>query len=478
MKPYLALAALALSPALALADSPAPAPAARTVAPTVAPDARTAWFREAKFGLFIHWGLYAIPAGEHKDPKTGKVRTDHGEWFLETTGTPVTEYEKLLPQFNPVKFDADAWVRAAAGAGVRYLCITSKHHDGFAMFPSAVTENWHFGLTPMGKAGRDPLMELKLACAKHGVEFCLYHTIMDWHHPDYANRRKYNDLPATKSPADMDRFQTFLHASVSEVIHRYHPRMMWFDGFWEKCWTLERGRALQSHLRREAPDMIFNDRVGPTAASTRGLGQGELFGDYTTPEQFIPEHGLPGGRAWETCMTMNNHWGYNKADHHWKDTKTLVRNLIDVASKGGNYLLNVGPTAEGEIPAASLERLAAMGAWVKPNGEALFGTTGSPFAQAFPWGRVTTKGDTLYLHVFERPSDGHIRLPLANRVETTRLLATGESLAVGGGYGATRADGTGDTGVLIPVPEKLPDPIATVIVVKLDGAPKVVGEKR
>lgn len=420
---------------------------------------KAAWFREAKLGMFIHWGLYSIPAGEYTNPKTGKASTNHAEWYLETTRMPVSEYEKFLPQFNPVKFDAEKWAQAAADAGVKYLCITSKHHDGFALFPSKVTTGWHFGLTPMGKAGRDPLMELKLACEKRGIAFCLYHTIMDWHDTNYAGRRAYNDLPGAKLPADMDKFQAFLHASTAEAIERYHPRMMWFDGFWEKCWTLERGRALQAHLRKQNPDMIVNDRVGPTAASTGGLGNGELFGDYTTPEQFIPSGPLPGGRAWETCMTMNDHWGFNKADHNWKSSTTLIRNLVDIASKGGNFLLNVGPTGEGEIPQASLERLAAIGRWMKVNGESIYGTTASPFTEKFDWGRVTAKGDTIYLHVFKRPADGVITLP--GDIKSARLLADGTRLSTSVAIGNAPTDAPHL--VRITLPDNLPDATDTVV---------------
>lgn len=466
----LIIAALATLPFTGFA---APVAKPENIAAAPAADTRTAWFREARFGMFIHWGLYSIPAGEYTDPKTGKVTTDHGEWFLESTKSPVSEYEKLLPRFNPVKFDADAWAQAAADAGVKYLCITSKHHDGFAMFPSKVTEGWHFSLTPMGKAGRDPLMELKIACEKRGIAFCLYHTIMDWHSTDYAGRRAYNDLPGAKQPADMDKFQAFLHASTSEVINRYHPKMMWLDGSWEKPWTRERGLALQAHLRKQNPDMIINDRVGPGAAGLSGIGKGEPFGDYTTPEQFIPEKPLPDGRAWETCMTMNDHWGFNKADHHWKSSETLIRNLVDIASKGGNLLLNVGPTAEGEIPAASLERLADIGRWMMVNGESVYGTTASPFSENFDWGRVTAKGNTLYLHVFKRPEGGEIRLPLKNHVIASRMLATGESLGSGGGYGASNGNGTEESGIMVTLPASLPDAIDTVIAVKLDGPPKL-----
>ncbi len=421
---------------------------------------KAAWFREAKLGMFIHWGLYSIPAGEYTDPKTGKVSTNHREWYLESTGMPVSEYEKFLPRFNPVKFDAEKWAQAAADAGVKYLCITSKHHDGFAMWASTVTTGWNFGLTPMGKAGRDPLMELKLACEKRGIAFCLYHTIMDWHNTDYAARRAYNDLPGAKLPPDMDKFQSFLHASTAEVIRRYQPRMMWFDGFWESPWTLERGRALQAHLRKENPDMIVNDRVGPTAASTLGLGEGELFGDYATPEQFIPSGPMPGGRAWETCMTMNDNWGFNKTDHNWKPSTVLIRNLVDIASKGGNFLLNVGPDASGEIPAASLERLADIGRWTKANGEALYATKAGPFKR-LPWGRATAKPGALYLHVFDIPESKHIRIPVTPAAGTKlTLLSDGRPVPFVADASGIVADLTGITA----------DPAATVLKLTEPGA--------
>ena len=450
--PPIVRTALALAlPATATLAAPARAEEPAVAAPA-ASASRLDWFREARFGMFIHWGLYSLPAGEYTDPKTGKTATDHGEWYLKNTGIPLSRYATFADKFDPVGFDADKWAQAAADAGVKYLCITGKHHDGFAMFPSAVTKDWNLAITPFGKKGRDPLMELKVACEKRGVAFCLYHTVLDWHSADYGNRLENNDLPAARQPANMDAFQAFLHASTAEVVARYHPKMMWFDGAWEgNVWTDKRGAAFQAHLRKIAPEMVINDRVGPGAGGLQGVGDQRRFGDYATPEQFIPKEAPPPGVVWETCMTMNDHWGFNKVDRQWKSAETLVRNLVEVASKGGNYLLNVGPDARGEIPEAGLERLAAIGRWMKVNGESIYGTGASPFKDAFPWGRVTAKGDTWYLHVFKRPADGKITLPVNRPVDAVLLAG-----------GAVASSVSGES-LEITLPETLPDTIDTVV---------------
>ena len=220
---------------------------------------------------------------------------------------------------------------------------------------------------------------------------------MDWHHPDWGVRRAWNDR-ATGTP-DMDRFNEYLKGQVTELVKNYHPGVMWFDGQWEKPWTDDRARAMYAYLRGLDPELIINNRVGG------GMG------DYGTPEQTIPATGLGPGVDWESCMTLNDHWGYNSHDKNWKSVTTIIHNLVDCASKGGNYLLNVGPTAEGLIPAESVERLAKVGAWMKVNGESIYGTSASPF-KSLAWGRCTRKGSRLYLHVFSRP--GRWRSPRAD----------------------------------------------------------------
>jgi alpha-L-fucosidase len=423
-------------------------------------DARMAWFRDARFGLFIHWGVYSVPAGEWDG------KTNYGEWFLEETKMPVSQYEKFAGQFNPVKFDAREWVRMAKAAGMKYIVITSKHHDGFGMFRSELTD-WCTKSTPFQ---RDPIKELADACKEAGLKFCLYHSIMDWHHPDWGVRRPWNDR-AGPEPPNMDRYTAYMKGQLKELLTRYGPiGVLWFDGQWEKPWTAERGLDLYDYVRSLQPQIIVNNRVGKPADSASHVGFAERgrIGDYGTPEQEIPATGFGPGVDWESCMTMNNHWGYNKNDQNWKSTTTLIRNLIDCASKGGNYLLNVGPTSEGLFPEASIERLAELGKWMKVNGESIYGTKASPF-EKFAWGRCTQKemgGKTrLYLHVFDWPADGKLVLKgLANKPVKAMLLEGGQPLEVA----------SSDNEVAIALPESSPDKNAAVIALDIKGEPKII----
>ena len=416
-----------------------------------------AWFRDARFGMFIHWGVYSVPAGEWNG------KSGYGEWFLEETKIPVSQYERFADQFNPVKFDARAWVGAAKDAGMKYIVITSKHHDGFGLWDSKLTD-WDMGRTPFR---RDPLKELAEACREAGLKFCLYHSIMDWHHPDWGQRRAWNDK-ATGTP-DMDRYTAYMKGQLQELLSGYGPLgILWFDGEWEAPWTHQRGLEVYQFVRSLQPDLIVNNRVGKGRSGMQGMDKGDSVGDYGTPEQEIPATGFGPGVDWESCMTMNNHWGFNKSDHNWKSAQTLVRNLIDCASKGGNYLLNIGPTAEGEFPAASLERLKAIGDWMRVNHESIYGTAASPFKR-LRWGRCTTKvageATTLYLHIFDWPADGKLIVPgLQNPVESATLLATGAKLV-------TTADADG---VKVNLPRNAPDALSSTVVLKIKGAPEIV----
>jgi len=398
-------------------------------------DARMAWWRDARFGMFIHWGLYAVPAGVYKD------QTHHAEWYLESTKMPVSEYEKFAGQFNPVKFNAKEWVDVAKNAGMKYIVITSKHHDGFAIFPSELTD-WCIKSTPFG---RDPLKELAAACKEAGIRFCTYHSIMDWHHPDWPVRRAWNDK-ATGVP-DMNRFNEYLKGQVTEIVKNYHPWILWFDGQWEKPWTDDRAKAMYTYLRGLDPELIINNRIGGG------------YGDYGTPEQTIPATGLGKGVDWESCMTLNNNWGYNSHDKNWKSVATIIHYLVDCASKGGNYLLNVGPTAEGLIPAESVERLAKVGHWMKLNGESIYGTSASPF-KSLAWGRCTRKGSKLFPHVFNRPADGILLVPMSSPIKSACLLAE---------PAASLPFVCSQDGVRITLPESLSDPDDTVFVIEAEG---------
>jgi alpha-L-fucosidase len=423
-------------------------------------DVRLKWWSDARFGMFIHWGVYSVPAGEWNG------NTDYAEWFLEQTHMPVSQYEKYADQFNPTNFDAVAWVKAAKAAGVKYIVITSKHHDGFAMYPTKLSD-WSISRTPFK---RDPIAELAAACKKEGIHFCLYFTIMDWHSSDWGERRPWNDVAAASGhPPDMDHFEDYMKGQLHELLTSYGPiGLLWFDGNWEKPWTAKRGQEIYNYARSIQPNVIINNRVGkPENTPGGGFAKTGEVGDYGTPEQTIPPTGFGPGVYWESCMTMNDHWGFNKADQNFKSTETLVHNLIDCASKGGNYLLNVGPTSLGVIPAPEIERLKEIGDWMKVNSVGIYDTSASPFKK-LPWGRCTTKIDgnktTLYLHVWNWPSDGKLVVPgLKNSVKSAILLATGEKLK-------TSAN---DDGVVIEVPTTAPDSISSTIVLKFKGAPEV-----
>ena len=422
-------------------------------------DARMAWWRDARFGLFIHWGIYAVPAGEWKG------KTNYGEWIRNNAQIPLAEYDKFVSRFNPVKFDADAWVRLAKDAGMKYIVITSKHHDGFALFDSKFSD-FDVMATPFK---RDILKELAAACRKQGLKLCFYHSIMDWHHPDYLPRREWEkDRPVTG--ADFGRYVQYMKNQLKELVTNYGPLgVLWFDGEWEKTWNEKYGRDLYQYVRGLQPDIIINNRVGASRSGMEGISQDrESAGDFGTPEQQIPATGLP-GVDWETCMTMNDNWGYNSRDLNFKSAETLIRMLVDIASKGGNYLLNVGPTAEGVFPAASVDRLRAIGAWMKTNGDSIYGTQASPFPK-LEWGRCTqlarTGGALFFLHVFNWPADGKLAVPgMFNTVRGAFLLADPDRkpLAV------SRKDGA----LVISVPPRAPDPVDSVVVLDVAGTPEI-----
>jgi alpha-L-fucosidase len=428
--------------------------------------ARMKWWQQARFGMFIHWGIYSVPAGEYQG------KTDYAEWFLEQTHMPVSQYSRYAKQFNPIKFDAKEWVGIAKDAGMKYIVITSKHHDGFGMWPSNLTD-WCIKSTPFGEAGRDPIKELSEACKDAGIRLGLYHSIMDWHHPDWGTRRPWNDTAGAGKP-DMDRFDTYLKGQLKEIVTVYHPGVLWFDGEWESPWTHERGVDLYAYLRKLDPNLIINNRIDKARGGMEGYTtEKSAVGDYGTPEQQIPPKGFGPGVDWETCMTINDHWGYNKQDHNFKSAETLLRNLIDIASHGGNYLLNVGPTAEGVIPAGEVQRLKEMGAWLKVNGEAIYDTgptafgpeageysktkkdgNGKPVFEA-NWGwRCTTKPGKIYIEIFKWPGERFTLTDMKGKVTKAYLLADRE-----------RALSVVQTGsnLTVSLPAKAPDPIASVL---------------
>lgn len=424
-------------------------------------DQRMAWFREARFGMFIHWGLYSIPAGEWQGKKVGGI----GEWIMERAAIPVGEYEKLAPQFNPVKFDAKEWVKTAKAAGIRYIVITSKHHDGFCLFDSKVSD---YDIMDRSPFKRDILKELSDACHEAGIVMCWYHSIMDWHHPD-AQSICYPKYNGSKSNPNFPRYvESYLKPQVKELLSNYGKiGIMWFDGEWIGDWTGPMGKDMYAFCRSIQPDVIVNNRVGKDRKGMAGMSEGpNAAGDYGTPEQEIPPTGFGPGVDWESCMTMNNTWGFRKDDHNWKSTATIVRMLIDCSSKGGNFLLNVGPTSEGLIPAPSVERLAEVGQWMKTNSEAIYGTSASPFKK-LSWGKCTQKPGKLYLHVFDWPKDGVLAVPMSNLVSKAYLLADPQrALSVV----------VNDEGVQVKNLGTAPDPIASVVVLEVEGPVRVVAQ--
>jgi alpha-L-fucosidase len=414
------------------------------------------WWEDARFGLFIHWGLYSVPAGEWKGDTT------HAEWIRTTAQIPIHEYEKFVQQFDPEKFNAEEWVKLAKAAGMKYIVITTKHHDGFCMFDTKQTD-FDIMSTPFH---RDVMKELAAACKKEGIELCFYHSIMDWHHPDYLPRRDWEkDRPATG--ANFDNYVSYMKNELKELLTNYGKiGVLWFDGEWENTWTPARGKDLYEYVRKLQPSIIVNNRVDVGREGMQGLTKAGFSGDFGTPEQEIPATGIPGA-DWESCMTMNNNWGFNRHDDHWKSSEDLVRKLIDIASKGGNFLLNVGPTAEGVFPQPAIERLKAIGSWMSLNRESVYGTKASPFKN-LSWGRCTQKpitgGTRLYLHVFDWPADAKLIVPaLGSPVTNCYSLASKKKL---------RAAKTGSDYV-IDISGIEQKEYATVIVMDIKGKPVI-----
>jgi alpha-L-fucosidase len=402
-------------------------------------DARMAWWREAKFGLFIHWGVYAVPAGKYGDS------TNHGEWIMHSGKIPVAEYRKFAGQFNPVKYDAAKWISIAKDAGMRYVVITSKHHDGFALFPSDASA-WDIAdATPYKKDLLAPLVE---AAHREGLKIGFYYSqAQDWNNPGGAKSR-FNEGEGW-DPAHLGSFDAYLTQvalpQVKELLTRYPIDILWWD---TPTWMNAKRTEPFAALLKLRPGLVTNNRLG-----------GGFGGDTATPEQFVPVTGIKGD--WETCMTMNRHWGYNAYDQDWKSSADLIRKLADICAKGGNFLLNIGPTAEGEFPPACVERLRDMGRWLRANGEAIYGTQAGPFIH-LSWGTATRKGSKLYLHVFEWPADGKLKVPLQNNAKSAALLVTPEKpLAV------ARESGR----LVINVPAAAPDAVNSVVVLELEGEP-------
>lgn len=432
-------------------------------------DERMKWWREARFGMFIHWGIYAQFAGVYKGHEQ---RRGGAEWIMNRCKIPVAEYQEMAKKFNPVKYDADAWVKMAKDAGMKYIVITAKHHDGFALFDSKASKWDVVDATPYGK---DLIAPLAAACRKYGVKLGFYYSqAQDWNNPGGAASRKvmnegWPNPDSTKIDAytlahkghwdpaqETKTFDQYIDdvavPQVKELMTNYGDiAVLWWDT--PTSMTDEAATKLQNVLKLQ-PNIITNDR----------LKRPNFPGDTKTPEQKIPTVDELDGQDWETCMTMNGTWGFRTSDHNWKSSETLIRNLVDIASKGGNYLLNVGPKPDGTFPQESIDRLKDISDWMKVNSEAIYATKPSPIAPV-AWGRCTRKdskkGTTLYVSVFDWPTDGKLVIPdLDHKVISAKLLAGNVKLKTSFSKGK---------GLTVNVPTEAPDKVASVIKIEVKG---------
>jgi len=415
-----------------------PAAETKTASASAPYPERLQWWTDARFGMFIHWGPISLQGTE--------IGWSRGAQL------PAADYDKLYQQFNPTNFNAGQWVKIAKAAGMKYIVLTSKHHDGFCLWDTKLTE-YNIMNTPFH---RDVTKELAEACREAGLVFCLYHSVCDWWHPDYPL-----GSPGGKSqkPApNMERYNDYLKGQVAELLKNYGPLgVLWFDGEWESPWTVERGQELYRHCRSLQDSLIINNRVGKgregmagTTAQTR-----ENPGDYDTPEQTIGK--FQDQRPWETCMTICNQWAW-KPNDPMKSLPECLHALIRCAGGDGNLLFNVGPMPTGEIEPRQVGRLQEMGAWLAKNGESIYGTRGGPWKSTKTLAS-TRKGSTIYLHVLTAPKSALTLPPLPRKIKAASVLSGGKV-----------AFNQTDQAVEITLPVQRIDPIDTLIKLELDGS--------
>jgi alpha-L-fucosidase len=420
-------------PSTAQAQAPAaadPLPDLRTQ------EANLRWWREARFGLFIHWGPVSLKGTEIGWSRGAQV--------------PTEEYDQLYEQFNPTRFDAEEWVRIAQDAGMKYLVITSKHHDGFCIWDTQFTD-YNIMHAPFG---RDVLKELSAACKKHDLAFCTYHSICDWHHPDYPLGSPGGKTP--KPNPNMDRYNQYLKNQLAELIRNYGPLgILWFDGEWEKPWSQERGINLYQYVRGLQPSIIINNRVGVGRAGMEGsTTAGAFAGDYDTPEQRIGN--FQRDRPWESCITICQQWAW-KPNDKMKSLDECIQTLVRVAGGDGNLLLNVGPMPDGRIEPRQVDRLREMGQWLRRYGESIYGTRGGPY-KTTAWLASTCRDNVVYLHILGQPGEAIVLPALPRRVTDSSLL-TGGTVSVRQTKDALE----------IRVPAQDRRPIDTIVRLELDG---------
>jgi len=402
---------------------------------------RQQWFQDSKFGIFVHWGPYSV-LGRH-------------EWARHRFQIPQAEYDTYAKQFNPVNFDAEAWTSLFERAGAKYVVITSKHHDGFSIYRSKISD-YDMEITPYPG---DPLKDLARSAPKHNLRLGFYHSIMDWHHPAYRPKRAW-EAKDPKEGGNNNFYVDFMKEQLRELLTGYGDvAMIWFDGEWEHTLAdLKRDDEIYDYIHTLNPNTLINDRLYERKPGNKA--------DFGTPEQYVPATGFDGA-LWESCVTINmDSWGYNKYETSFKTERDLIRMLVEVVSKGGNLLLNIGPKPDGTIQQEFVTRLEAMGDWLTTNGEAIYNTKASPFKKLPFFGRATQKDANLYLHVFAWPQDGQLRVPgLKNLVHTAHLLADPKKTPLG-----WRRDGND---IILNIPKTAPDDRATVVALRLDGAPVV-----
>ncbi|HUE83160.1 MAG TPA: alpha-L-fucosidase [Pyrinomonadaceae bacterium] len=404
---------------------------------------RLKWWREARFGMFIHWGLYAVPAGEWK----GQLIPGIGEWIMNRAKIPVNEYEQLAPQFNPVGFNAEQWVKLAKDAGMKYIVITAKHHDGFAMYDSKTSPYNIVAATPFK---RDPLKELAMAAQKADIKLCFYYSqTQDWHDPDAVGNDW--DFPDESKKNFSRYFEEKVKPQVRELLTNYGPiGLIWFDT--PRNITREQSEELVRLVHQLQPDCLVSGRVG------HGVGDYDSVGDNQISVGEVR-------RDWETPVTLNDTWGFKKDDENWKPTAILIRQMVQVVSRGGNYLLNVGPTARGIIPEPSVQRLQQVGEWLKKNSEAVYGNGPGPFPYELPWGLITTRPGKLYLHVFDWPGKELQVYGLKGKVQKAYFLTNRSQLKF-----TQKTEPKLDHHTLtIHLPANAPDQYDSVIVLEVDG---------
>jgi alpha-L-fucosidase len=397
------------------------------------------WFRDAKFGMFIHWGVYSVLAD--------------GEWVMNQKKIPVSEYEKLPAKFNPTEFDAAEWVALAKAAGMKYITITSKHHDGFAMFATKQSD-WNIvDRTPWKK---DPIKMLADECQKQGIKLFFYHSQLDWHHPDYFPLGRTGHATGRPAGGSWYRYLDYMDAQLTELLTNYGPiGGIWFDGMWDKPdadWRLEKTYGL-IHRLQPAAMIGSNHHLKPFPGEDFQMFEKDLPGHST--QEFNKEAQI-GQLPLETCDTINLAWGYNANDKNFKSPTELIHYLVRAAGYDSNFLLNVGPMPNGKIQPEFVERLKAIGAWLETNGETIYGTRGGPIRPG-PYGVTTQKGSTVYLHVLS-PQDRAVLLPRTGRaIVSATMRANGEKVEV-----IEAADGT-----VLVLPSSAQDPVDNIVVLNM-----------